>query len=684
MTVTASALRGGRGDSASSTAYRNDIDGLRAIAVVLVVVYHVWFGRVSGGVDVFLMISAFFLTQSFVRRIERGQWLAIGAFLTGRFRRLLPAAAVTIAATLGAAWVIMPQAVWPQIWREGWASLTYVQNWVLAAEGVDYYARESQLPSPLQHFWSLSVQGQVFVLWPLILLCGALVARRTRFRLRAVLAVLFCVVFIASLAFSIFETAQSQSFAYFDTRTRLWEFAAGSLVALALPSIMLGPVVRGVLGWIGVAAIVTCGLVIDVRGGFPGYLALWPVLATALVIVSGHGEAVRWSVTGALGSRGMRLAGRDAYALYLVHWPILILWLTAEGRTQAGPVTGSMIILCSAALAWLIARFVERPLRRPFGQRGHSWRNLGIIAASVLVVVSVLVPWQITVRIQADAAKQLVADRAEMILNGTSAPADVPLVPQPIDMEQEWERLDESCTGDLEPEQGLLDLSFCMQTTNASQADHLIVVVGDSHAQQFTGALAPVAAQRGWGVVDILRGGCSLEAYPEGSEQDVACSRWQRGAIDYAKSLRPAAVFTVLTAAAEDSPEERLILGAQSVVDEFNAEGIPVIGVRDNPRSATDLYSCALERLDCTRTQAEVLAEVNPAIGMSGDLTLVDFTPWICPGGECRAEIGATSVYLDNNHLSRSFTAALAPVLSRDLEPLSARLVAMPTGSPSL
>ncbi|OZB78781.1 MAG: acyltransferase, partial [Microbacterium sp. 14-71-5] len=278
MTVDAESRRAHRAAAVRSSAprpqaqgYRRDIDGLRAVAILLVVVYHVWIGRVSGGVDVFLMISAFFLTGSFVRRMDAGKPLAVGSFLLSRFRRLMPAAAVVLAATLGACWLLLPQTAWPQLWKEGWASLGYVQNWVLALDGVDYYAHDSALASPLQHFWSLSVQGQVFVLWPVLFLLGALLVRWTKKSTTAVMAWIFGLVFAGSLAFSIWETADLQTFAYFDTGARLWEFAAGSLLALALPYVRLPRVPRAILGWLGLAGLVVCGMVIDVRGGFPGY-----------------------------------------------------------------------------------------------------------------------------------------------------------------------------------------------------------------------------------------------------------------------------------------------------------------------------------------------------------------------------------------------------------------------------
>ncbi len=649
--------------TSGAIAYRDDIDGLRAVAIVLVVVYHVWMGRVSGGVDVFLMISAFFLTLSFVRRIEAGRRLEIGSFLAGRFRRLIPLAAVTIAGILGASWLFMPQTAWPQLWRQGWASLFYVQNWVLAFTGVDYYARDEALPSPLQHFWSLSVQGQVFVLWPFIFVLGALLARWLKRSAVPVLAVLFGLVFAGSLAFSIVETQVEQAFAYFDTRARLWEFAAGTLVALALPHVRLPAPLRAVLGWVGLIAIVACGLVIDVRGGFPGYLALWPIVATALVIVAGADRAPGGPAR-FLSAAPVRAIGRDAYALYLVHWPILIIWLTVRGETRATLWQGAIIIAVSFVLARVLTLCVEQPLRLPSGKRGTVPRNLGVIAACVALVAAVAIPWQITTRLQAGVQHDsYVAPVPDLDVDDhLRADAHGPLLPHPIDLEGEWVSLDETCTGRLaSADPGVQET--CSQMRGADRADRLIAVIGDSHAEQMMGALLPVANEWDWGVVGYLHGGCSMEQYEEDSERWEECVGWQRGVIDQVIAVHPDAVMTVVTAAAVDSPDERMLHGIDWVVDEFVAAGIEVIGLRDNPRSDNDLYTCALKRLDCDRPVDEALQPENPAAELADRVTLVDFTDEICPDGTCPTRIGDLAVYIDDNHLTWAFAATLAAAL---------------------
>lgn len=647
----------------TTSGYRHDIDGLRAVAIVLVVVYHVWIGRVSGGVDVFLMISAFFLTGSFVRRIDGGQPLRIGSFLTARFRRLMPLAAVTIAGILIASWLLLPETWWPRLWRQGWTSLLYVQNWELAASGVDYYVRDEALPSPLQHFWSLSVQGQVFLLWPVVFVLGALIARRMRRSVVPVLAVLFGLVFAGSLAFSIVQTQLEQTIAYFDTRSRLWEFAAGSLVALALPYLRLPARLRSVLGWIGLLAIVSCGMVIDVRGGFPGYLALWPVLATALVIVAGAGEAPagpgRW-----LSAAPVRAIGRDAYALYLVHWPILIIWLSVHGQTQATFLDGAIIIAASFVLARVLTRGIDVPLRLAAGMRGSAPRNLAVIAACVGLVAAVIVPWQGIARSQADADRTSYA-QAESDDSLPAAATDVrggdaaTLLPSPIDLGDEWVSLDEACTGRFLPADEMV-AETCTQTRGADSAAHVIAVIGDSHAEQMTAAVLPVAASHGWGVVSYTKGGCRMEEVEEDSEQWHTCADWHRGAVDQVIAVRPDAVVTMVTAAAADSGEERMLAGMDGLVDEFGEAGIAVVGIRDNPRSDLDLYTCALRQLDCDRPVGQALASENPAAELGDRITLVDFTGEICPDGLCPARIGRLAVYLDDNHLTWMFARTLA------------------------
>ena len=652
------------------------------------VVYHVWFGRVSGGVDVFLMISAFFLTHSFAQRMRRGEPLQPWSFWVRKFRRLLPAAAVTIFGVLVVTGHTVPAVDWPAIWRQAWASLGYVQNWELAFRSIDYYARETVLPSPLQHFWSLSVQGQVFVLWPLLFLLAALIVRRARVSVTSVLLVMFGAVFVCSLVFSISETATNQQFAYFDTRTRLWEFALGSLVAVVLPFFRAPAVLRAILGWAGLVGIVLCGAVLDVQSGFPGFLALWPTLCTAAIILAGH-HAARGAPTALLGSRPMVALGRDAYALYLVHWPILIFALTLQRRTEAGPLTGLIVIVASLVTARLLSALVERPLRRWRWADGATWRSVAIIGVSLLLVAGPLGVWQIVRRevvasaeatlaqAQAEAADAEAAPPSATELGGLTL-VDAPIVPVATALDEEWVVVGPTCDGrfavgdEVRPGSEPL-VSTCRQSPLVKNPTRTVLVIGSSHTEQMMGALIPVAQANGWQLVSLLLGGCSIAPDEAPTRLDVGqCREWRDAAMAYAVDIAPDAVMTVVTTTVPGAPGETLQPGIGSVVDRLTGAGIEVIAVRDNPRFTFDPYRCMTE-LGRSAAQCQVgadllLAPQNPAAVIAGDgVVLIDLSDAICPEQLCVPVIGNIAVYLDTNHLTETFARALSPVMAAQL-----------------
>ncbi len=345
-----------------SRGFRPEIQGLRAFAVLLVVLYHVWVGKVSGGVDVFLFISAFLLSLSFMRKINEGKPLNLFSYWMHVFQRLLPVATVVIACTTIASFFVLAPSRWSQTVTDARSSLFYFQNWNLAFSSVDYYAQNASVKSPFQHFWSLSIQGQIFIIWPLLFAAVAYVVRRFRGNLFTTAVFIFNTVFVASLTFSIVETDTNQGFAYFDTRTRLWEFAIGTLLAMLTLKWKAPEKARVVMGWVGIIGLVTCGAILPVERAFPGYLALWPVISGALVIMAGRTNS-RWGIDRLLVSAPLQNLGNISYALYLVHWPILILYSSAVGTSRVNFIEGAVIILASIGLAWLLIRFVEKPLR---------------------------------------------------------------------------------------------------------------------------------------------------------------------------------------------------------------------------------------------------------------------------------------------------------------------------------
>lgn len=672
MSSTAVAAPGRTRRAPQAQRWRDDIDGLRFLAIALVVAYHVWFGRVSGGVDVFLLISTFLLTESFLRRIERGDSLALPTFWVRRFARLLPAAAVTILAVIVFVAFVMPPSTWSPLWSQAWASLFYVENWQLAAASVDYYARDAALPSPLQHFWSLSMQGQVFVLWPLLLACVDFVSRRTAARPRVVAAWTFALVFALSLAYSVVSTAQRQEFAYFDTGTRLWEFALGSLVAIAAPSIRPGRVWGAVLGWAGLAGLISCGFVFDVGAGFPGYIALWPTLSAVAIILAGQSRRPG-PVTRRLGSAPMRRAGTIAYSLYLVHWPILIGFIAYTGSPRMDFVGGAVVVALSLAAAVMLHAIIERPLRaHPF----PGSHRLTLVAA-VLIVALPLAGWQVTERLRAALGQTLSNPGAAVLMPGANIKLDedAQRIPLGSALDAEWVALREPCEGDVRPTAAAVRATCAQLSAEASDAP-LVLVIGDSHAEQWMGALIPLAETHGWRMVSVLKGGCSL-GRGEIAPLDGDCREWQRATIGYAERLRADVVVMMGTKAEAEGPGERVPRGLAREVDRIVKSGSDVVLIRDNPRFDHDMFQCleqhGRDAPQCSGDRDGLLASENPALELASDAVhVVDLTDYLCPDGVCLPEIGNVAVYLDHNHLTGTYARTLAPAMEEALSGIPA------------
>ena len=668
-----SSTRSARADQASEGrwAYRPDVDGLRAVAILLVVSYHVWFGRVSGGVDVFLMLSAFFLTRGFVRRMTGPTPVRPVTHLLGLFRRLLPAASVTLVGVLVVVWALYPETSWRGVWEQTWASLTYTQNWLLAADAVDYYARTEML-SPLQHFWSMSVQGQAFVVWIALLgLCQLVVRRRGLSPDRAV-GVVFGAVFTLSFIYSVVCTATAQQVAYFDTGARLWEFAAGSLLVVALPYLRLGAISRGVLGWAGMAGLLLLGILLDPRGGFPGFLALWPVLCAAAIVASGTGES-RHGPARFLASRPLRAVGRDAYALYLVHWPILVSFLVVNDRTEVGLVGGLGIVGLSLLLARALTCAVDQPVR--------AWRRgdasplvpIAVLTAAVVAVALPVGAWQTTswVHERAVEARAQLANPGAAVLRDPALaeiPADATLLPLPTLLEAEWTQLERECTGEWATDVEQLG-GTCHETAHTARARDTVVVIGDSHAQQITAALLPSAEANGWGLVFLIKGGCSMGLDEPG--MDELCDPWREAAIRLVEQVKPDAVMTVVTRSDAGEDDEKVRPGVERFVDRMETAGIDVLAMRDNPRFAFDMFRCvvyAADPLDCAVPRSSSLADKNPAEALARPgVSLLDLTPWICPDDLCVGVVGNVAVYRDDNHLTRMYARSLNRSLAEQL-----------------
>ena len=646
--------------------FRKEVQGLRAVAVLLVVVYHVFLGRVSGGVDIFLLISAFFMTLSFVRKIESGRPLAIGRYWLHTFKRLLPLATVVILVTIGLL-TEFPESSVAQFRWEALASVFYVENWALAAASVDYYAADHSTASPFQHFWSLSVQGQVFLLWPLIFGLAWLVRRRTGTSSVPILAVCFGLIFAVSMIFSVITTETQQTFAYFDTRARLWEFALGSLIALAIPYINPPRALRVILGWVGIVSMVSVGVLVDVQGAFPGWIALWPLLSAAAIIVAGNTES-RFGFDRFLSWWPVVKLGDAAYALYLVHWPLLITYLVMTDRPWAGPRSGVAIVIVSIILALVLTAFIEDPLKA-WKWPERAKRRLALVILTCLALVSAAVlSWTgvdayRTAKIQAEAERNnpgAIALMPDHQPDGEPDP-DAPTVPLASDLGNQWVGLPEECAGVFEADNPVVQ-DFCRQAPEVDNATKTVVVVGNSHMEQYMGAVIPMAKDENWNMVSLLQPGCGLGL--EG--QSDVCREGNQAALEYVAKLQPDVVLTTSTRGEMmDGSQEKVIAGLPGVIEDLTEDGIRVVGFRDHARLDYNPYTCVESKgaddPSCTVAASEVLAPSNPAQSLESidNYRNVDLNDLICPDGECRPVIGNVHVWLDSHHLTWDYAESM-------------------------
>lgn len=652
--------------------FRPEVQGLRALAVLMVVTYHIWFGRVSGGVDIFLLISAFLLTLSFVRKLEAGRALDLGRYWLHMFKRLLPAVVVVLLGILVATALFVPRSRWSEILSQTWSSLFYFQNWALAANSVDYYATDQSVASPLQHFWSLSVQGQVFILWPLLFALAALIAKATKIRVRKAVLFVFGAVFLVSLTFSVYETYTNQVHAYFDTRTRLWEFAFGTLLVLALPYLKLPRPIRVAAGWVGLAAMLSGGFILDVQGQFPGFVALWPLVAAALVIVAGQTGSA-YGADRFLSWKPLIRLGDMSYALYLWHWPVLVIYLIWRGREEVGPVGGTAIIALSLLLAYLTTKFVERPLRSMQWAEKKKRRAAVVIAVCAVLIATPVAAWQGGLKLQAD---RLAADAdrnnpgAAVLLPGYVDRSDEDATILPLPGDAEWGGLSmktNNCDGlAFAPADEWL-AQHCSVSVPDAEFERTILVVGSSHAEHWLPAINVMANKNNFRIVSLLKIGCPFIG---GAEEDAEseCARFNAKAVQYALDLRPDAVFTVATSSAT-GPEDSAVEGLEDAAMVLNDHGIQLIGVRDTPRFDHAPTECAYAHgassQDCAVPLSDVLVDEPPREVSNAGIGFFDFTDMVCPDSVCRPAIGNLYVYIDDDHLTGQYVRSASGEFER-------------------
>jgi peptidoglycan/LPS O-acetylase OafA/YrhL len=667
------------------TKQRLDIQGLRAVAVVLVVVYHLRPDLLPGGfvgVDVFFVISGFLIIGSLAGQVRRSGRIGLLDFYARRFRRLLPAATVVLLTTVAVTLTVFPQSLWPSILREVAASALDIQNWALAILSTDY-AHATVGASPVQHFWSLSVEEQFYLFIPLVMLLSAALGRRRP--LRGVF-IGIAVATVASLVFSVVYTPISHTPAYFVTPTRIWELGLGGLAAIGVPRMRIGRAMRLMLGWLGLVAVAVSAVVLTTDMAFPGWIALLPTVGTLAVLVAGvvpnEENAAGVETASLLGRQPLRYIGDISYSLYLWHWPLIVFAVDLTDGGELGRKRQLVVLVASFVLAAASKHFVEDPFRKRLKQRGS------LVLGACLIVVSLVasvVPWQLaqqrldnlaaSITLDADHPGALVLDPT----NNAKAPSGVALQPDAAVAGRDFPFAGKSdCVPFDYAHHNVADASCAY---GSDLAPNTIVLVGDSHAAMFSTALGDyVLRNPQYRLKVMMRNGCPFSATPP-SEAGVAladCSGQDQAELAEILAAKPALVVT--TAMSQESykqdlnwtwkSQQAMVDGYRGVLKPMTDAGIPVAVIHDVPRPLTSVPECVqrnpqqFSRCGTPRDQAfppvDTLAQA--ATGMPG-AKVVDLTKWLCTGEVCPGVIGNVIVYRDN-HLTNTYVHTLSRPLA--------------------
>ncbi|QJU55366.1 acyltransferase family protein [Herbiconiux sp. KACC 21604] len=671
------------------------LQGLRAIAVLLVVVYHFWPGRLTGGyigVDVFFVISGFLITQQLTRQLERTDRIALPSFYAKRARRLLPAAITVLVFASLMTLFVMPLSSLTENVREILASTFYVENWVLALNSVDYLAAANEA-SLVQHYWSLSLEEQFYLFWPVLLLGASVFAVKfLKGRRWLALISVLAIVGVVSFALSVVVTITDPAAAYFVTYTRVWEFAVGGALAL-LPR--LRPVrawQSNLLGYGGIVVVLACGYLFDKTTPFPGYMAAIPVLGTAAVIVAHHREKP-WDVGRVLSFRPVSFIGDISYSLYLWHWPLIVIapYIPGWGLSIWNRI--ALFLFCFV-IAWATKRFIEDPARTWtfFTKRRPRTTMLAVVGAMLVSTLFAGTAWAVQQpKYDAEAAQlaSTLTDPPECF-GAASGPTDglEPIVPQCDNPELADVIIPSPGFGNADRPQHpeclstlndatVRDCQFGSDDADAPQ----IALIGDSHAYALMDPFIEMAERNGWHLTTYLKGGCPWTTTPLAARDAfaISCDDWRA---DLTAQLGAHEPFdAVFTAALTDrnvpgtsDDEQVAAVGYGEAWAQVLDAGTPIVTVVDNPAWPDDPNKCLRteDAASCTVPRDEGLAEFDPiamaadaAVAQGADVTLLDFSDTYCTSEECPAVVGGANVYRDVDHLTRTFAFTLEPFLER-------------------
>jgi len=604
------------------------IQGLRAVAAILVTVFHA--RLVPGGfigVDIFYVISGYLITGLILREIEKTGTLDLRSFYQRRIKRLLPTSVFVLFVTAIFAWILFPPITRDALGRDLFAAAAYISNYLFAWWQNDYQNLNAT-PSPFIHYWSLAVEEQFYIVWPLFILFLA------RYGKKIVLAGI-AITTLLSLLFSIYLTQVAPIWAFYSLPTRAWELGFGALL-LFLPETKKK--IR-ILPWLGFFGIALSSFNFNENTAFPGKNALVPVLATVFLMAS----IKYWPplFNDLANSRLSQWLGAISYPLYLWHWPALVLPSSAMGRPLRF-YERFLCILLTIVLAHYTSKYIEEPLRHKNFAPRTIYKGAAITTAASLVA-GVLISFT---------SSSIITTKGE--------------VSYQFDLVQVMEKPDVYGDG-CHVNYGETKSGYC--TYGDKESSNTIVLYGDSHAAQWFPVLEKMAKERGFKLVSLTKSACpavDAKRPDQGAFKMVHCTKWRENSIKRIAEIQPLAVITssfqyFTPANSSISRAQWWNDGQRKLLKGLRGSTNNLIYISDTPRPLRDIPNCLASR-DSKVCDSTERSKVSVIPGFD----VINPNPWLC-SSYCPAIVEGTVAYRDASHISVDMALKLLPKLEAAL-----------------
>jgi peptidoglycan/LPS O-acetylase OafA/YrhL len=648
------------------------LQGVRALAVIVVILFHANLPYLTGGfigVDVFFVLSGYFITGILVRELSRTGKISIRGFYGRRVRRILPASSLVLCVTTVLLVVFTSPLMFKQTAREMFLAGLSSVNFLFAKDSVDYFA-PNMGHSPVLHFWSLAVEEQFYIFFPSLLVLLTLLGRR--FRQSAF--VLFALVAIAVMSFliSLKLTNTIQPSAFFLLPSRAWELGVGAIIAVSAKRFAVtSKVASSAMQVLGIGLVFLAAFALDSRTAFPGVAAVAPVLGTALIILANPQSAI---LTPLLSNRFAQAVGRWSYSLYLWHWPLLtIVWVRFSSHSV---LVNSLVVTMSVVLAALTYRYWENPIRLKQYFMGHR-RGAQILMVSIVVAPLVCAATLLSKGLDSKALTVAVKPATEAVIKATimdglkqtELPKELsPQLPQAA--KDAPETYSDGChVRDFASSK----LDSCVFGTLGSR--NSIWLIGDSHAAQWFPAMQAIAIKRHAALTAVTKSACPpvLNAIPDpvnpGKNYD-ACLRYNRKVLERANVEKP---DLIVISGKSDLVAKAGSRGLQSYLQALPTES-RIVYLEDTPNPTSDVPQCVTTPLralaKCDLALDSQWAATTRAISEQVSQAQASYLPvhsWLCYRNVCPAVAGNVLVYRDDSHISTTAAYWLSGLLGREL-----------------